>query len=209
MLPRTVARPLRARPVAAAVLACAALVTLSGLYVDRPVTRFVYHHMHHRLFFEALASPSLVPPPASILFLLVYAQRCFSGRKPWPHTPVFLCMSIATAVGTLAKDELKWVFGRPWPITWVKFGIYHPHFFRDDVWFGSFPSGHTTYIAAPMFVLWWLVPRYRWLWLGIIFMVMIGLVGGGFHFVSDTIAGLFLGLAVATGTVVGARVRWQ
>ena len=101
----------------------------------------------------------------------------------------------------MAKDELKWLIGRPWPQTWVKYGVYTLKPFTDSQYFGSFPSGHTTYVAAPMFVLWWRLPRYRLLWLGIVLMVMVGLVGSNNHFVADVIAGFFLGLAAAAGTV--------
>jgi membrane-associated phospholipid phosphatase len=67
--------------------------------------------------------------------------------------------------------------------------------------YDCFPSGHTTIIAAPMFVLWWRLPQYRPLWMAIIFGVMIGLVGAGFHYVGDVIGGFFLGMTVAACTV--------
>ena len=44
-------------------LACAALVTLCVLYVDRPVASFVAAHDGYLLFYDALASPSLLALP--------------------------------------------------------------------------------------------------------------------------------------------------
>ena len=100
------------------------------------------------------------------------------------------------------KDEMKWMFGRPWPRSWVKNGVYGFHPFTDSSLYGGFPSGHTAYISAPLLLLCWLAPKYRWVWLAVVAMVMVGLVGAGYHFVGDTIAGLFVGLAAAAGTWV-------
>jgi membrane-associated phospholipid phosphatase len=181
------------------------LVGVSVLYVDRPVARFVFEHRSAMLFFEALASPSLLSLPFAGCYLVYYALCRVTGRPAGRHAEPLLTLALAITLATAAKDELKWLIGRPWPITWVRYGIYAPHPFRADYLFGSFPSGHTTYIAAPMFVLWWLLPQYRALWAALVLMVMIGLVGSGYHFVADVIAGLFLGLAVAAGTVAARQ----
>jgi len=193
------------RPVAAAALLCALLVTLSVAFIDRPVERLVVNHVlnHHGrlMFFDLLASPSLLSFPLACSYLLLYALSHLSHRSAWLRMELCLKLSIAVAVATLAKDELKWVFGRPWPASWAVDGIYRLHPFTNNTFYGSFPSGHTSISAAPMFVLWWCLPKFRPLWLGIIFSVMIGLVGSGHHFVGDVTAGFFLGLAVGTGIV--------
>jgi len=197
----------RMKPVIVAALLCAVLVTLSVLYVDRPVTAFVYRHVPMDnsallLFFEAMASPSLLPMPCAVVYLCIHALRKLAGRPAFAQAGLYLRLCIAIAVATLAKDELKSLIGRPWPYTWVKMGAYAIKPFSNGELYGSFPSGHTTYIAAPMFVLWWCLPKYRALWLGLILSVMIGLVCAGYHFVADVIAGFFLGLAGAKGTLM-------
>jgi membrane-associated phospholipid phosphatase len=45
------------------------------------------------------------------------------------------------------------------------------------------------------------MPQYRAVWAGVMAMVMAGLVGAGYHFVGDVIAGFFTGLAAAAGTM--------
>jgi membrane-associated phospholipid phosphatase len=80
--------------------------------------------------------------------------------------------------------------------------VYAFHPFTDSILYGGFPSGHTSYIAAPMWLLCWLAPRYRMLWIAIIAIVMIGLVGASYHFVGDVIAGCFVGYAAASVTVM-------
>lgn len=195
----------RMKPVIAAALICAVLVTFSVVYVDRPVERWVadntFSHKGWLLFFDLMATPSLLPMPAACLYMPFHALRRLAGRTSGPLNQLFLALSVATSVATLAKDELKWLIGRPWPSTWARYGDYKLHPFISSFFYGSFPSGHTTYIAAPMFVLWWRLPRYRALWLAIILSVMIGLVLSGHHWVGDVIAGFFLGLAAAAGTV--------
>ncbi len=181
-------------------LLCAVMATFSILYVDRPVAEFVLNFQHWR-FFDLLAAPSLLPLPGACVFMVYYAMRVVAGRPASATMQLLLSLSIAVAVATMAKDELKWLFGRPWPLTWLKYGSYKFVPFHNSLKFGSFPSGHTSYIAAPMFVLWWRLPQYRWLWIGLVFMVMIGLVGSFHHFVGDVVAGFFLGLAAAAGTV--------
>lgn len=191
----------RLRNIAGTAVIGVALVLLSMAFVDRPVARLVFHHKQYWIIFKVLASPSLLSLPLSCVYLAGYAIARLLKRPTGSMTNLFLSVSIATVVASAAKDELKWVFGRPWPSEWYWNHVYSFHPFTDNFWFGGFPSGHTTYIAAPMFVLWWRLPQYRVLWMSIVFAVMIGLVGAGYHFVGDVIAGFFLGMAAAAGTV--------
>ncbi len=191
--------------VAGAALLGAVLVTLSVAFIDRPVERLVADHVlnynSRLMFFDGLASPSLLAFPLACSYLLFYAVFRLWRRPAGQGTELLLKLSIAVAVVTLAKDELKWLIGRPWPFSWLEEGMYRLHPFTNDAWYGSFPSGHTSVSAAPMFVLWWCLPKYRPLWLVVVFSVMIGLVGSGHHYVGDVIGGFFLGLGVAAGVV--------
>jgi membrane-associated phospholipid phosphatase len=180
---------------------CGVLLFISIAYVDRPVARYVFQHRAFAHFFELMATPSLLSLPLASIYLLIFAIGTLTGRNRTPYTSLYLTLSIAIVAANAAKDELKLVIGRPWPFEWMRYGIYHLSPFTDNAAFGSFPSGHTAYIAAPMFVLWWRLPRYRPLWMGLVGMVMIGLVGYGFHFVGDVIGGFFLGLAAAAASV--------
>jgi membrane-associated phospholipid phosphatase len=181
-------------------LLCVVLVAACYAWVDRPVALFVYTHHHYRWLFQLLSAPSLLPLPfaAIVLGLAVWRRLNF---LPAPSRRD-LALSLATLAATAAKDELKWIFGRPWPDTWIKYGIYAFHPF-DTFWlYGGFPSGHTAYITAPMVVLWRFEPRHRAISAGIVMAVMIGLVGADYHFVSDVIAGFCTGLAAGAGTLV-------
>jgi membrane-associated phospholipid phosphatase len=177
----------------AAALAVATIVCIP--FVDRPVAIWCAGLKPWRLAFQACASPSLLPLPLAGIVLVVAALRRGAIGRVW------LLTSVATMAASAAKDELKFVFGRPWPSTWLMWGTYGFHPFSNGAFFGSFPSGHTAYVSAPLCVLWVLAPRHRWLWGGVIGLVMVGLVGADYHFVGDVLAGLLTGMGCAWGTL--------
>ena len=149
--------------------------------------------------FSGLASPSLLALPGAGLFLLwALAQNL---RGVGRLHPLGLRLSLAVLAATAAKDELKWLFGRPWPEAWLKYGIYAFHPFATGGLYGGFPSGHTAYVSAPLGVLWALRPAGRALYAAIILAVMLGLVGADYHFVSDVLGGLLTGTFCAWGTL--------
>ncbi len=165
---------------------------------------YVTRHAACRPLFDVMAAPSLLALPLAGLTLLL---ALLGHLRHQPINRLWLMMSVATLAGTAAKDELKFLFGRPWPSTWLLYGQYSWHPLANGSLYGSFPSGHTTYIAAPLFVLYILAPQYRLVAGSVIAIVMLGLVGAGYHFVSDTIGGLLTGLACAAGTIVMMRGR--
>lgn len=181
-----------------AALACATLLCI--LCLDRSVALFFAAHTGFRRVFQACAVPSLLTLPASGLFLCWAALQKLQGVARL--NPLWLRLSFATLAATAAKDELKWLFGRPWPDSWLKYGLYSFHPLANGALYGGFPSGHTAYISAPLGVLWALRPRWRPLYAAVVLGVMTGLVGADYHFLSDVLAGLITGTACAWGTLV-------
>jgi membrane-associated phospholipid phosphatase len=130
---------------------------------------------------------------------------------------VLFVAGISLALGAMAKAELKFAFGRTWPETWTR---NNPSLIRDHVYgffpfhggpgYASFPSGHTTVVCAVMTVFWICYPRFRPLYALAMAAVAIGLVGANFHFLSDVIAGAFLGVSVGWISVAlwESGTRW-
>ncbi|WP_297367352.1 phosphatase PAP2 family protein [Acidocella sp.] len=175
----------------AASLLCAATI-------DRPVARFFAVHPGWRPWFQACATPSLLPLPLSGLYLCAAALRLLPARLaagPW------LAMSLATITATAAKDELKFLLGRAWPQWWLKDGVYGFHPLATSYLYGAYPSGHTAYMSAPLAVLWVVAPRARPWAVLVLALVMAGLVGADYHFIGDVLAGLAVGLLSAAGTL--------
>ncbi|HEU6448509.1 MAG TPA: phosphatase PAP2 family protein [Verrucomicrobiae bacterium] len=79
--------------------------------------------------------------------------------------------------------------------------------FHAGVGQASFPSGHTAIVSAFAGILWQRLPKLRILWLVLTVAVMIGLWAANWHWVSDIIAGLALGLLCAK--TIGQLLGWN
>jgi membrane-associated phospholipid phosphatase len=111
-------------------------------------------------------------------------------------------------IADVVKDQLKFIFGRTWPDSWGPFvtsliqdGEYRFYFFSRSLSLGSFPSGHAAIAAAVLSVLWVFFPRLRTLFALAMATVAVGLVLLNLHFVSDVIAGAFVGTSVGIFTL--------
>ncbi|HTH98739.1 MAG TPA: phosphatase PAP2 family protein [Stellaceae bacterium] len=207
-------------------LAWFALIVLAYLYLDRPIAWFVHDHLRDPFImgiggpavFESLTNVATAMEPLSIIGIACLGAAILSGwrRKPW--TRLLLAAAIATVVADVTKNELKLAFGRAWPETWyhdnpslIVNGVYGFFPFHGDIGWGSFPSGHTTLIATPMAVLWFARPHLRWVSVLLTGLVIFGLIGLNYHFLSDCMAGLWLGTVVggAAAVLFGLTERQQ
>jgi membrane-associated phospholipid phosphatase len=185
----------------AAAILCALLAALSIAFVDRPLTLLV-HSLHGTQVLGRLSRfNELLIPVGVALFIPIAVVVALGYRRPVTMF-VFRC-GVALIVGTAVKDELKFLFGRTWPETWLRD---NPSFVRDGVFgfwplhggyaYAAFPSGHTTAGFIVLSLLWQRWPRLRVLYALAGVALIAVLVGGGFHWLSDTIAGAFLGTAI-------------
>jgi membrane-associated phospholipid phosphatase len=194
-------------------IACVVLTALSIAFVDRAVSTWSHATLGTPAPFVWLTH--IIDPfvPAASIGLVAVAIAAAFGWRPGPLGRALIALCIAVLIATLFKDELKYLFGRTWPETWID---KNPSWIHDGVYrfeplhggkgWMSFPSGHMTTITAPCTVLWMLAPRaWRWLWAALILAVAVGLIGADFHFVGDMIAGTFLGWACGIGAVALTR----
>ena len=197
----------------AGALTCALLVALAYEFVDRPVALFVHAHGHGTSGFNWLTYiPEPFVPIACFGLLYVFLERAGGRPMSWFGDAVLRC-SLSVLAATAIKDQLKYVFGRTWPETWIgdnpsfiADGVYGFNPFHGGAGWASFPSGHTAAIFSVASALWLLWPRLRLLWALGCALVMIGLIGADFHFVSDIIAGAYLGTACGvTAALLGRR----
>ncbi len=184
-----------------------ASIALSILLLDRPVATLV-HMLQRPAWAVWLTYIADVPNTACVLGLAVAGAAWLCGWRPGRAGRILIAVCLATLAATEAKDVLKFSFGRTWPETWTNknpswitnhvFGFFPFH--GGNGW-ASFPSGHTTAITAPCAVLWRCVPRLRPVWAALPVLVVAGLVGSDFHFVSDCVAGALLAIGIANATV--------
>lgn len=193
--------------------ALAAILLLIG-FVDRPVARLAHDNPSYPVILVAFTHIPEAVAVLSVLGVIVFglwhAQR---GGLPAIGQTVLLA-GVSVIVAEAIKTGLKLAFGRTWPETWVnhnlsyiKDGVYGFYPFHGGKEFASFPSGHTTVVAAAMIVFWIREPRGRALYAALIAATAIGLLGMDFHFLSDIVAGFCLGTATAWITVRIASPR--
>lgn len=186
------------------------LTALAILFIDRGASSWSHaEHLRQFRIFDAMTH--LVDPleRGAILGLVVAGLAAALGGwrpKEGGLTLIACCLSIVVAYAI--KEELKFICGRTWPETWVNGnpswisdGVFGFNFFHGGEGWASFPSGHTTQMAALAAVLWIRLPRLRWLWVLLVVAVVVGLLGADYHWVGDMVAGGFLGVACGVGAV--------
>jgi membrane-associated phospholipid phosphatase len=181
----------------------AVLVVICYLWIDRPVA-LLAHDVHRiDLLVPTLRGIPVLAAPVAALALLVLSVRALLNRPLTPPYIVILLCTVSFFVTEGLKTYLKVAFGRPWPESWmgphisfIRDGAYGFQPFHGGPAYTAFPSGHIAAVSAVLSVLWVWYPKFRPLYvLGIVATAII-LVGINFHFVSDVIAGIFLGTSV-------------
>lgn len=193
-----------------AMVACLVLVVVTVALVDRPVADYAHAvlRVHEKDVYAPLTH--LVDPIPVIAGVTtgIYAIAALFGHRPGPRGIGALRVALAILVAFALKDQLKFVTGRTWPETWTN---NNPSYIKDGVFgffpmlslanagraYHAFPSGHMTMISVAATSLALNIPRWRWLAAIPVVLVAIGLIGANYHWVSDMIAGTFLGAAVA------------
>ena len=186
----------------------AAAVVICYLWVDRPLALFAHAHTDHREAFASLTHiPDLLNPLGVIAFVL-FGLWVMAGRAMTAPAAAGALSSISLIVATATKGELKYAFGRYWPDTWVannpsliRDGAYGFNPFHGGPGYASFPSGHTAVTCAVISVLWIMFPKLRPLCALLVAAVAVGLIGANYHFLSDVIAGGFVGTSSGWMTV--------
>lgn len=199
---------------AVSLIGTALVCTMAYLWLDRPIAFAAYgHHAYQATFAKLTLIPEPLAPLAAIIFVIV-GLWLLAGRPLAPWGSAALLASISVLVAELTKNELKYVFGRTWPETFVqnnpsliRDGVFGFNFFHGGAGYASFPSGHTTAICALVSVLWMMWPRGWPLYCALVLAVVVGLIGADYHFLSDIIAGGFLGTTIGWMTVTAWRTR--
>jgi membrane-associated phospholipid phosphatase len=188
------------------------LMILSMLFLDQPVALYVYHSDPIRTVIHTLLTtltgstnsnneiPDFLTPMTLVITIVSWAGywiRVHRGHFD-RHTYFFKMVGTTVPFAFLAKSITKFVFGRIDTRVWV----IDPTQSRNFHWFdgvGSyhgFPSGHMAVLTPLLIALWHLYPRLKPLWGAALGGMAIALVLTDYHFVSDVIAGTYLGLLI-------------
>jgi len=187
---------------AAITLATALVLVVCVLFVDRPVTDFFVAHISPPLVLDyALRAEGLLA-----LLGIVWILGCG------------LVVAAGRSLSRFATTTMLASFSLTWAVV-ANYFVLQPFFGRIDVWhylahrdaYGfmflqghsgdGLPSGHTVVAASFLLVFWHAYPRARIPLAFAIAAVMLGLIVARWHFLADTIAGLFVGAVAATLTM--------
>lgn len=109
----------------------------------------------------------------------------------------FLLIGCSVPWAFALKGIFKFVFGRTNTRVWLMSPqLYGPHWFQGGGDFSGFPSGHMAVFTTLMAAVSRYYPQYRFLCYGFLLLSGIALIVTEYHFFSDVVAGIYLGLIV-------------
>jgi len=198
---------LRAAPLARGTVWVALFCGLAMAVIDRPLALFLKAHVGGDVegFFRivtnlGLAQLYLVPAGLAWLGCVLMMRR---ARRPeergrWRRLawkPAFVVLAMAAS--GLVESLLKFGIGRLRPRLLFDVGVYGFEPFNHHWAMNSFPSGHSQAAWAAMTALMVLVPRHALLCLVVAVLVAASRVFLTVHYLSDAVAGSWLGFAAA------------
>jgi len=153
--------------------------------------------------------PDLLLPSVLVLsgaMWAMYLRRVRRGSRD-EKARFFLLSGTAMPVAFVAKLMLKYLFGRMNTRAWLE----NPedlsfHWFHGGGQYSSFPSGHMAVFATLAVACWLFFPKYRVACLAVMIALGFAVVATDYHYLSDVIAGGYLGLVVFVGTDRGLEL---
>lgn len=175
-----------------------AIALTSYFEFDQPIAEFMHHHVHGMLLscFQAVSTLGVDKILAMVAVSAIgVAHFIYKNEKV---VKALLYIALAMLTGWLLCSLFKFICGRARPIelfTEAKFGFFY---FKTTYQFISFPSAHSTLIAALCTALSILWQRYRYAFLLVALLVGLSRIALTAHYLSDVMIGLYLGTVTAT-----------
>jgi membrane-associated phospholipid phosphatase len=175
-------------------------VVISYQYVDEWLARAVMDFLRSR-HLSTLGTrriPDLLFPLVCIATTAMWIDYFLLERSGRDGGKRRFLLLAATSIpfAYLLKTLLQGFFGRRYTRSWL-----HNHGSSGFAWFhgdGGFPSGHMLVFTAFFVALWHYFPRYRIPSALAVFLLAAALIVTNYHFLSDIIAGTYLGIIVTT-----------
>lgn len=179
-------------------------VVMSYQWLDQPIALFCNFRLQRP---ETIVRVHDLPDPFAALALTIFiclGLWNLSGRALSRFQTCALLSSLSLLAAQAIKAQLKPLFGRTWPSTWIdnnpsflRDGVYGFNFFHGGPGYASFPSGHMAITCAVISVLWIYYPWARTFYTVAALAIAVLLVGGNYHFLGDVIAGGFIGVSTS------------
>lgn len=187
-----------------------ALIVVSYFWIDQALATFIHDHQWRAHlsnipgFKKLVEWPSFLSSWAPILFFvfLLFPQKNTTRN-------MILCLCLSVFLAYILKNDLKWVFSRYWPETWVDDNLswirdqaYGCQWFQGKLFYGkdvtgSFPSGHSTVAFASLISIGLFFRKYLMIFIILASLEAFFMFAFNYHFLSDIIAGACLGTTCA------------
>jgi membrane-associated phospholipid phosphatase len=175
------------------------MVVISYYWIDRQLA--LYTEQWYSQTFSHYAQILLPAQPDRLsvwfgFFFIVGAIGVIWKRwnKTYVLVDILIVFSAAMIVSMLAKMGLKFIFSR-----FSEQAFLLNHSLYGFVWFHdyqSFPSGHMTILLAGLTVFWLYLPKLRFLVFLVAMVESILLILNFDHFLSDIMAGVYVGIII-------------
>ncbi len=184
------------------------LVVCAYFFADRQIALFVAKvwTSSSRFAFFSANIPDFLSAVVCIITGLAWAAYYYLAHKGIKnrHTQFFLLVANTIPLTFFLKSILKYFFGRINTRFWLR----HPHaaefhWFHGIGNYTGFPSGHMAVFTALAIALWKFYPAYRSAILGFLCLLSLALIVTNYHFISDIIAGAYLGFIIHHGIDYG------
>jgi membrane-associated phospholipid phosphatase len=186
----------------------AALIVSGCLYLDIRLAEFVAEQVGFSRLTSARLSdlPDLLLLMVCVVTVASWTGWLYLSRKSVESRNLEFLEYIGCSVplAFILKQVLKELFGR----TNTRFWLLHPdqfgfHWFHGGGEFSAFPSGHMAVFAVLLMGVSRYFPRLRPVCSAFLFALAVALIITEYHFFSDIVAGLYLGLIVDSLTRQG------
>jgi membrane-associated phospholipid phosphatase len=184
------------------------LIVFGCIYLDIRLAEFVSERVGLGFLLSERVSnlPDLLFLVVCICTVASWTGRLYLSRKPAESRKLDLLESVGISVplAYILKQILKELFGR----TNTRYWLFHPdqfgfHWFHGGGDFSSFPSGHMAVFTALVLAVGRDFPRLRPVCAALLFILALALVVTQYHFFSDLVAGVCLGVIVDALTIRG------
>jgi membrane-associated phospholipid phosphatase len=178
-----------------------ALVIVSYFFFDTGIAEYSGGLLRNYGMLATYASdiPDLLFPIACVTTGSSWAVYCLLKRNniSSPYARFFHLIGWTVPLSFILKTILKYVFGmantRVWLANEAEYGF---HWFQGNGNYGGFPSGHMAVFTVVVIAFIRFFPRFRLAGLFLLLILAAALIITDYHFLSDVIAGTYLGLIV-------------
>lgn len=168
--------------------------------LDLPLAAWIAHYLRaNALYVKTSNIPDLLLITVVMLTSLSWVVYFCLVRRNIHDQRTLLCRVTGTVLPLSfgMKTILKWLFGRTETRAWLSDpSLYGFHWFAGTEGFQGFPSGHMLVFTPLFLALWYFYPRYRLYYGAGWFCLGAALITTDYHFLSDVLAGAYIGAVV-------------